>query len=74
VRGFVPVRAVSLEELVQAFARAFARVDARAPVWTSSTCRVYQVGMGPHAEDAAVALVQADLAHDPDWPGVLQQL
>ena len=61
---------ISLEELTRAFAAAFARVDARAPVWTSSTGRVYQAGLGPHAEDAAVALVLAELAADPSWPGV----
>jgi hypothetical protein len=64
-----PMSAISLEELVGAFARSFARVDARAPVWTSSTGRIYQAGLGPHAEDAAVALVLADLAKDPAWSG-----
>jgi hypothetical protein len=64
------VSTVSLKELVQAFARAFARVDARAPVWTTSKGRSYLPGLGPHEENAAVALVLADLAQDPDWSGV----
>jgi hypothetical protein len=64
------VSGFSLEELVKAFARAFARVDARGPVWTSTTGRVYQAGLGPHAEDAAVALVLAELRDDPDWSTV----
>lgn len=28
---------------------------------------MYQAGLGPHAEDAAVALVLAELSQDPDW-------
>jgi hypothetical protein len=63
-------RKLSLEGLVTAFAQAFARVDASAPVWTSSTGRVYQAGLGPHAEDAPVALVLAELDDDPDWSSV----
>jgi len=64
------VSGLSLEEVVRAFAGAFSRVDARAPVWTSSTGRVYQAGLGPHAEDATVALVLSELGEDPDWSGV----
>src|SRR5262245_40330914 len=62
--------AVTLEGIVTAFAGAFARADANAPVWTSSTGRVYQAGIGPHTENAAVALVLAELGKDPDWSGV----
>jgi hypothetical protein len=70
MRGCGNVGAISLEGLVRAFAQAFARADARAPVWTSSRGRVYQAGLGPHAEDAAVALVLEELVEDPSWAGV----
>lgn len=61
---------VSLEEIVRGFAAAFARVDAGAPVWTTSKGHAYQPGVGPHPENAAVALVLAELAQDPTWPPV----
>lgn len=61
---------LALEGVVKAFAGAFARADARAPVWTSSTGRTYQAGLGPHTENAVVAVVLAELGQDPDWSGV----
>jgi hypothetical protein len=64
------VSGISLKELVRAFAAAFTRVDARAPVWTTRTGTAYKPGLGPHPENAAVALVLAELHEDPDWPGV----
>ena len=61
---------ISLEEVVGAFAGAFTRVDARAPVWTTRTGTVYKPGLGPHPENAAVALVLAELHEDPGGLGV----
>lgn len=52
---------VTLEQLVSAWAAALRAVDHRRPVWTSRTGRVYQAGIGPHAEDAAMALMLAEL-------------
>jgi hypothetical protein len=66
----IVVVGLALEDLVGAFAGAFARVDARAPVWTTRTGTIYKPGLGPHPENAAVALVLAELAEDPDWSGV----
>ena len=56
---------MELDRLCDAFAAAFARADALRPVWTSRTGRIYQPGLGPHAEDAAVALVLHELRRDP---------
>ena len=52
-----------LTKLVLNFAEAIGRVDARQPVWTSSTTRkAYQPGIGPHPETATVDLVVRELA------------
>jgi hypothetical protein len=62
---------ITLEEIVGAFATAFMRTDARRPRWTSRTGRQYQAGLGPHAEDAAVALVLAEMRDADALPGVV---
>jgi hypothetical protein len=54
-----------LPELITALATALWQADRQCPVWTSRTGRVYQPGIGPHAEDAAMALMLAELAAEP---------
>lgn len=52
---------VVLERLVGDVAAAFTMADGYRPVWTSRTGRQYQAGIGPHGEDAAVALMLTEL-------------
>jgi len=52
---------MELAEFVQDFALALKEVDARSPVFTSRTGRVYQAGIGPHSEDRAVDLIVAQM-------------
>jgi hypothetical protein len=52
---------VELERFVDDVAAAFTMADGARPVWVSRTGRQYQAGLGPHAEDAAVALMLAEL-------------
>jgi hypothetical protein len=59
-----------LERLIDRFAAALLRADSRRPVWTSRKGRVYQPGIGPHAEDAAMRLMLTELAADPLFAGV----
>jgi len=56
---------ISLETFVRAFADAFARIDARSPVWVSRSGRAYQPGLGPHGENEVVRLVLAELTGAP---------
>ena len=56
----------SLHDVVTGFASALRAADAVGPVWTSRTGRAYQAGIGPHAENAAVALALEKMqARDP---------
>jgi hypothetical protein len=52
---------VELVEFVRDFAVALKGVDARGPVFTSRTGRVYRPGIGPHSEDRAVDLIVAEM-------------
>lgn len=52
---------LELDVLVSDVARAFTAADARKPAWVSRTGRAYQPGIGPHAENAAVALLLDEL-------------
>jgi hypothetical protein len=52
---------LELDALVTDIAVALTRADARKPTWVSRSGRAYQPGLGPHAEDAAVALMLAEL-------------
>lgn len=61
---------ISLDMLVPSWAAALRAADHRRPVWTSRTGRVYQPGIGPHAEDAAMALMVAELRSDPALAGL----
>lgn len=47
--------------LVDGVAAAFTKADSARPVWVSRSGREYRAGIGPHAEDAAVALMLAEL-------------
>jgi hypothetical protein len=51
----------SLDVLVAALADAFRTADARRPQDTSRSGRAYQPGLGPHSENAAMALTLAEL-------------
>jgi hypothetical protein len=53
--------ALSLERLTEAIAAGFRTADGRSPQHISRTGRAYQPGIGPHSENAAVALVLTDL-------------
>jgi hypothetical protein len=53
--------AIELRTLVADIAAAFARAEARSPVWVSRSGRTYRPGIGPHAENAAVALMLDEL-------------
>src|SRR5262249_48565535 len=53
--------AVKLVDFIGDFAAALKIVDARSPVFTSRTGRVYQPGIGPHSEDRAVDLIVAEM-------------
>ena len=66
MRPFTVVRyddamSLALEKVVSDFAEALAAADARRPAYTSRTGRQYQPGIGPHAEDRAVALALQEL-------------
>jgi hypothetical protein len=50
-----------LDRFVDDVAAAFTKADGYRPVWTSRTGRQYQAGIGPHGEDAAVALMLTEL-------------
>lgn len=54
-------RPIGLDALVTDVAIAFTRADARSPVAVSRGGRTYQPGIGPHAENAAVALMLDEL-------------
>lgn len=56
---------MELADFIYDFAAALKAVDARGPVFTSRTGRVYQPGIGPHSEDRAVDLIvaQMNVAH-----------
>jgi hypothetical protein len=54
--------ALSLQQLTQAMAVGFQMADSRSPQHVSRTGRAYRPGIGPHSENAAVALVLAELA------------
>lgn len=52
---------LSMQRIVDDFAAAFQAVDSTRPIYVSRTGRVYQPGLGPHSEDAAVRLVFAEM-------------
>jgi len=52
---------MELSEFVPDFAVALKAVDARRPVFTSRTGRVYQPGIGPHSEERAVDLILGEM-------------
>src|SRR2546428_12125522 len=52
---------MELADFVRDFATALVAVDARRPVFTSRTGRVYQPGIGPHSEDRAVDLILGEM-------------
>lgn len=52
---------MDLPEFIRDFATALKTVDARRPVFTSRTGRVYQPGIGPHSEDRAVDLIVGEM-------------
>jgi hypothetical protein len=52
---------VELDRFVVDVAAAFTVADGARPVWVSRAGRRYQAGLGPHAEDAAVALMLSTL-------------
>jgi hypothetical protein len=64
------ISAPELREIVIGFAEAFTRADALRPTHTSRSGRVYQPGLGPHAEDRAVALVLTQLHALPPFAGL----
>jgi hypothetical protein len=51
------VRVVELREIVHALAQAITVVDSRCPAYVTRSGRAYQQGIGPYAENAAMALV-----------------
>jgi hypothetical protein len=58
---------MELAELVEAFAQGMSDADAAFPVWVSQRSgRAYQPGIGPHAENAAVALALEHMRQRPD--------
>jgi len=59
-----------MPEIVYGFAEAFTKADALRPVWTSWSGRVYRPGLGPHAENAAVALLLEQLRQIPPFEDV----
>jgi hypothetical protein len=59
-----------MPEIVYGFAEAFTKADALRPVWTSRSGRVYRPGLGPHAENAAVALLLEQLGQIPPFEDV----
>src|SRR5262245_43731320 len=52
---------MELAGFVRDFAAAVTTIDARRPVFTSRTGRVYQPGIGPHSEDRAVDLILGEM-------------
>ena len=52
---------MELADFVRDFATALKAVDARRPVFTSRTGRVYKPGIGPHSEDRAVDLILEEM-------------
>jgi hypothetical protein len=56
---------ISVSRLIADFAAAMTTADARKPQAVSNRGRPYAPGIGPHAEDAAVALTLAELRRQP---------
>lgn len=52
---------MELADFIRDFAAALTAVDARRPVFTSRTGRVYKPGIGPYSEDRAVDLILAEM-------------
>ena len=61
---------MELDTLVSDIATAFASADAGRPIWVSRTGRQYQAGIGPHAEDAAVALMLGELRQSEPYASI----
>jgi hypothetical protein len=62
---------ITLPRLVQDFANAMTAADSRNPQWVSQRSgRAYSPGIGPHAENAAVALTLAELRHQRLYQGL----
>ena len=61
---------LELERLVSDIAEAFTAADGSMPAWVSRTGRAYRPGIGPHAEDAAVALMLSELRQTPTYVSV----
>src|SRR5262245_25706280 len=56
---------LSLADIVTSLAEALTRADGRMPVARSQRSdRVYQAGIGPHSENAAIGLALAELSGD----------
>jgi hypothetical protein len=63
--------AVELAALVEDVARAFTEADSLNPVWVSQRSgRAYLPGIGPHAENAAVALMLVSLRSNPRYTAI----
>src|SRR5262249_37529753 len=60
----VSMAAIELDTFVSAVAGAFSAADAMRPVAVSRSGRVYQPGIGPHNENAAVALMLEQLRRE----------
>ncbi|HTP53108.1 MAG TPA: hypothetical protein VMK42_20640 [Anaeromyxobacteraceae bacterium] len=67
---------LSLGNVVSDFAAGLAAADAKRPVFTSRTGRIYQAGIGPHGEDRAVELTIAEMrtAHPERYTAIGQGL
>jgi hypothetical protein len=61
---------VDLAQLVNGVAGALTKADGAHPTWVSRTGRRYQPGIGPHAEDAAIALMLAELRKTPSYEAI----
>jgi hypothetical protein len=62
---------MELLTLVEAFAQGMWNADAARPVWVSQRSgRAYQPGIGPHAENAAVALTLGSMRSDPRFDAI----
>jgi hypothetical protein len=57
----VATMALTLQALTEAMAAGFRMADSRSPQHISRTGREYRPGIGPHSENAAVALVLSEL-------------
>ena len=55
------VHEIDLATLVTDFAAPLKAVDARQPCYVSRSGRAYQPGLGPFAEDVAVALITGEM-------------